>query len=75
MADRLAGTCVKGTGGTGGGGAALAGAPCLLAAVAVAVRAQLLGAALAVLDAVVTGRQLQHKQHIALMSRLAAVIQ
>lgn len=58
----LASTCVKGTGGAGGGGATLASAPCLLAAVAVAMRAQLLGATLAVLD-VVTGRQLQQNTH------------
>lgn len=49
-------TCVKGTGGTGGGGAALAGASCLLTAVTVTVGAQLLGPSLAVLYAVVTGR-------------------
>lgn len=55
----LVSTCVKGTGRTGGGGATLASAPCLLAAVAVAMRVELLGPTLAVLD-VMTGRQLQH---------------
>ena len=52
------GTCVEGTGGAGGRGAALASASRLFAAVRKTMRAQLLGLAFAVLAAVMSGRKL-----------------